>query len=103
MIPSASPRWLANHIEIARLHVTGVEPIPITPSTAQNANHPATVPGTNQKLANTAANRNSDISATGRTPRRSASPPTNGAVSDAIIPNIVTPELIVLKSQPYSA
>ena len=68
IMPSARPRCRANHMLTARLHVTGVEPMPISPSTVQKLHQPMMVPGTNQNAANTTMKAISDRMATRRTP-----------------------------------
>ena len=77
---------LPNHMLIARLHVTGVEPMPMMPSSGQKPYHPPRLPGTKNTAANTSAKANSDHSATVRTPMRSDSAPTTGASNDAMTP-----------------
>lgn len=68
MMPSARPRFFTNHMLTARLYVTGVEPMPISPSTAQKLHQPIIVPGTNQNAENVTIKATREMMATGRTP-----------------------------------
>ena len=43
-MPSAMPRFFENHMDTARLQVTGVEPMPISPSAAASAIAPSSSP-----------------------------------------------------------
>ena len=74
-MPSARPRLRTNHMLIARVQVTGVEPMPTTPTSAHSPYHAASVGGMKANSANASPKAISEAMATGRTPHLSAAPP----------------------------